>query len=547
MTTRDVTRRMLAGGLVFQLALGGAASTPAQQFGFRSLGAAEDAAARIMDASGLRADFEIVVDEGSDNAAAGIIYPCEQPGACTGYRVIVYDPRFLLHIEQETDEWGPISIMAHEVAHHLQGHTVFAAGSNPPNEIDADFYSGFILQRLGASLESAQAAMRVVASERGSSSHPPRRERLQAIAMGWRDAAARGGAGGAGEALEAARAELEEMRAELRRLGGRLQESEDRANEAEAERDVAEAERDAAEEALRDVQARGGAAEAEIHAAESRVRDANARVRAAESEIEEAQAARAAAEEALVAAEERARFGEQAAVTADRAFLLTVLLVPLVLAALVLALRKPRREVAGAVDRASRVFRGLLHREPDGGIVRPGSFPPAGPHPPAGSGSAFAVAPKPVVVRPEPSSAPDPSPELRGRVLPAPDGRVRRRPVVPPGASVVPGPPMAPALSWPAPAAAPTFDGSGLEQCAEPGGFVLGRDEMLVDAVLDHRSVSHRHARLTRLDGRLCVEDLNSTNGTRVNGRRLEPFAPRALAPGDTVVLGDVDLPLRLA
>ena len=544
MTTRDVTRRMLAGGFVFQLALGGAASTPAQQFGFRSLGAAEDAAARIMDASGLRADFEIVVDEGSDNAAAGIIYPCGQPGACTGYRVIVYDPRFLLRIEQETDEWGPISIMAHEVAHHLQGHTVFAAGSNPPNEIDADFYSGFILQRLGASLESAQAAMRLLAPASGSSSHPPRRERLQAIAMGWRDAAAR--AGGAGEALEAARAELEEMRAELRRLGGRLQENEARANEAEARANEAQAERDAAVEALRDVQARGGAGEAEIRSAESRVRDANARVRAAEREIEEAQAARAAVEEALAAAEERARFGEQAAVTADRAFLLTALLVPLVLAALVLALRKPRREVAGAVDRASRVFRGLLHREPDGGIVRPGSFPPAGPRPPAGSGSAVAAAPKPVVVRPEPS-APVSSPELRGRVLPALDGRVRRRPVVPPGPSAAPGPPMAPAPSWPAPAPAPTFDGSALERCAEPGGFVLGRDEMLVDAVLDHRSVSHRHARLTRLDGRLCVEDLNSTNGTRVNGRRLEPFAPRALAPGDAVVLGDVDLPLRLA
>ena len=72
---------------------------------------------------------------------------------------------------------------------------------------------------------------------------------------------------------------------------------------------------------------------------------------------------------------------------------------------------------------------------------------------------------------------------------------------------------------------------------------MLGRDSALVDATLDHRSVSRRHARLTRRDGRLRVEDLNSTNGTRVNGRRLEPFAPRVLAPGDAVALGDVDLP----
>ena len=469
------TRLVLAGVLAFGLAtLGGAGSAAAQALGFRSLGAVEAAAARIMEASGLRADFEIVVEEGSDNAAALIVSPC---GSLRGCRVIVYDPRFLLRIERQTDEWGPISVMAHEVAHHLQGHSVFGAGSNPPNEIDADFFSGFILQRLGASLESAQAAMWLIGSPRGSRSHPPRRARLLAIERGWREAAARGGAGGAGEALEDARAELEEMRTELRRVEGRLQESEARANEAEARVNEAEAARAEAEEALREVQSRGGASAAEV-------REAEARVREAEREIQEAEAARAAAEGALAAAEaQNERFGEQAeeaAATADRAFLLAALLVPLVLVALVLALRKPRREVVRVMDRASRVFRrGLRRRPDDGGIDSGPSAPPA----------------------------------------------ARRLPVAP----------------------AARFDGSGLERCAEPGGFVLGRDGALVDAVLDHRSVSHRHARLTRREGRLCVEDLNSTNGTRVNGRRLEPFAPRVLAPGDAVALGDVDLPLRPA
>ena len=505
MTMGDMARRMLVGGLAFGLAsLGGAKPTLAQEFGFRSLGAAEDAAARIMEASGLRADFEIVVAPGEDNAYATLASPC---GRLAGCRVIIYDPEFLRDIERRTDEWGPISIMAHEVAHHLQGHSVHGGGSNPPDEIDADFFSGFILQRLGASLESAQAAMRLRASPRGSSSHPPRRERLQAIAMGWRDAAARGGAGGAGEALESARAELEEMRAELRRLEGRFQESEARASEAEARAREVQAERDAAEEALRDVQARGGAADAEIREAEERLGDANARVREAESEIAEAQAARAAAEAALMAAEERARFGEEAAVTADRAFLLAVLLVPLVLAALVLALRKPRREIGRVMDRASQVFRGL-RRRPDGSID-PGPFLPAGRRP--ASGSVFTALRDPISVPPEPSAA---TQSFRGA-----------RP------------------SW----SAPTFDGSGLERCGEPGGFVLGRDGTLVDAVLDHRSVSHRHARLTRLDGQLCVEDLNTTNGTRVNGLRLEPFTPCTLAPGDAIVLGDVDLRLPLA
>ena len=513
MTTADRTRRMAA-GLAFGLAsLIGAGSASAQEFGFRSLGAAEDAVARIMEASGLRADFELVVEEGS-RAAANIDWPCGYPGPgpCTGRRYIVYDPWFLQDIEQNTDMWGPISVMAHEVGHHLQGHTVFGEGSNPPIEIDADFFSGFVLQRLGASLESAQAVMRLYGSERGSSTHPPRRARLQAIEMGWRDAAEREGAGhtgGAGEALRAARAELDGMRTEMRRLEGRLRESEARAaeaearvNDADARARTAQAARDAAQEALRGAQVRPGATETDISAAEARVRAANDQIRAAESEMQAAQKAQAAAEEALVAAREE--FGEQAAAAsaaADRAFLLAALLIPLVLVALGLALRKPRREVVRVMDRASRLFRGV-RRRPDGSIDPGLSSSPGLPDPSDGFGFA-------------------------GPRRPAPG-----RPRFSPGGAPLP--------------LAPAFDGRGLERCEEPGGFVLGRDGTLVDAVLDHHSVSRRHARLTRLEGRLWVEDMNSANGTRVNGRRLEPFTPQVLAPGDAVVLGDVHLALAV-
>ena len=509
------TRRVLAGVLAFGLAgLGGAGAAAAQTFGFRSLGAAEAAAERIMEASGLRADFEIMVypEPNEQNAEAGIGSPCRtESGEC---RFILYDPEWLQDIERQTDEWGPISVMAHEVAHHLLGHTVFGNGSNPPIELDADFFSGFILQRLGASLESAQAAEWVIGDEYGSPSHPPRSERLEAIAMGWRDAAARGGGGaGAGEALEAARAELEQMRADRRRLEERLRNSEARKNEAEARMSEAEdraraaqADRDAAAEALREMRARGEAAEAEIREAEARVQEAQDQVREAEGEIAAAAAERDEAQVALAAAEaENERFGAQAAEaaeTADRAFLLVSVLVPVVLATLVLALRKPRREVGRAMNRASQVFHELVGRRPDGSIDLPPAPGPPAPGPPA---------PGPPAPGPPAPGPPAPTPALPATVFPP-------RPAAP-------------------------FDGSGLERCAAPGGFVLGRDSALVDATLDHRSVSRRHARLTRRDGRLRVEDLNSTNGTRVNGRRLEPFAPRVLAPGDAVALGDVDLP----
>ena len=47
-------------------------------------------------------------------------------------------------------------------------------------------------------------------------------------------------------------------------------------------------------------------------------------------------------------------------------------------------------------------------------------------------------------------------------------------------------------------------------------------------------------------DGRgFHVEDLNSSNGTRVNGAALDPFVSRAIAPDDAVQLGAAALSVR--
>ena len=76
----------------------------------------------------------------------------------------------------------------------------------------------------------------------------------------------------------------------------------------------------------------------------------------------------------------------------------------------------------------------------------------------------------------------------------------------------------------------------------QAGGFTVGRHALLVDRALDDRRLSRRHARFSRLDGTVCVEDLNSSNGTRVNGKQCPPFQPVPIRPGDTVHVGDVEL-----
>ncbi len=55
-----------------------------------------------------------------------------------------------------------------------------------------------------------------------------------------------------------------------------------------------------------------------------------------------------------------------------------------------------------------------------------------------------------------------------------------------------------------------------------PDGTTIGRDKTC-DIVIDSRHVSRRHARIVSTgDGKWSVEDLGSSNGTFVNGQRVE-------------------------
>jgi pSer/pThr/pTyr-binding forkhead associated (FHA) protein len=65
---------------------------------------------------------------------------------------------------------------------------------------------------------------------------------------------------------------------------------------------------------------------------------------------------------------------------------------------------------------------------------------------------------------------------------------------------------------------------------------ILGR-EPGCDEVLDDPRVSRRHARLTQSPEGLTIEDLDSANGTFVNGARIH--APRPLEAGDRVTIAD--------
>ncbi len=59
-----------------------------------------------------------------------------------------------------------------------------------------------------------------------------------------------------------------------------------------------------------------------------------------------------------------------------------------------------------------------------------------------------------------------------------------------------------------------------------------------VDMVIPDAGISRRHVKFFRDGNKICMTDLNSTNGTFLNGLRLEPNMTEILEPGDEIRLG---------
>jgi Inner membrane component of T3SS, cytoplasmic domain len=107
--------------------------------------------------------------------------------------------------------------------------------------------------------------------------------------------------------------------------------------------------------------------------------------------------------------------------------------------------------------------------------------------------------------------------------------------------------PQAPRIAEPVPVPAPVLRLIVLEPGASdltPGqavelvdAAILGRAER-ADVVLADPAVSSEHARVSRVGRAWLLSDLGSTNGTRLNDRRVDGDVP--LAQGDVVALGNV-------
>ncbi len=142
---------------------------------------AESIVDEIMGQMGLKRNFKIRKCSNINNALAHL--EKDENEVLTPY--ILYDPSWLAQMSKNSKtDWASIGVLAHEVGHFLLYHSINKGGSKPRWELSADEFAGYTLARMGSSLEQAQS-MFLNVSEKGSSTHPGRAERMEAIEIGW--------------------------------------------------------------------------------------------------------------------------------------------------------------------------------------------------------------------------------------------------------------------------------------------------------------------------------------------------------------------------
>ena len=135
-----------------------------------------------------------------------VLQPCDNINNAVatsykGIRYILYDKDFMDSLDSG-DNWSNLFILAHEVGHHINGHSLdillYAAEAVEPEtlankrqqELEADEFAGFILGKLGATLEQTSSSINLTSSNNDDtySTHPSKSKRLASIETGYNKA-----------------------------------------------------------------------------------------------------------------------------------------------------------------------------------------------------------------------------------------------------------------------------------------------------------------------------------------------------------------------
>jgi hypothetical protein len=149
---------------------------------FQSVYEARDIVKAMLDSVKWKENFTLQEKPNIQNAYATII---------NNKRWIIYDNAFLESIDEyAATKWASISVMAHEVGHHKYNHVFSGQGSTIPTEIEADNFSGYTMFKMGCTLAQSVAAIKTIATDKASATHPAKADRVNAITKGWNQAQA---------------------------------------------------------------------------------------------------------------------------------------------------------------------------------------------------------------------------------------------------------------------------------------------------------------------------------------------------------------------
>ena len=109
-------------------------------------------------------------------------------------RLILYNPAWMDGLRSSiATNWSDWVVLAHEVGHHVAFH-MDPTFPNHEAELQADYFAGFILEKLGAPLPEVQLAMAMVSADAETVSHPAKAKRVAEVRKGWEAAARNVGA-----------------------------------------------------------------------------------------------------------------------------------------------------------------------------------------------------------------------------------------------------------------------------------------------------------------------------------------------------------------
>ena len=160
---------------------------------FSTNAAADNALNRILNTIGASKNFVLTPCDKISNAVAT---------AYKGTRYILYDRDFMKSISRGSNDWSSLFILAHEVGHHINGHSIdilLYAGDvvDSPSlekkrkqELEADEFAAFILAKLGAKLSQLNNVISLISdnSDDTYSTHPNRLKRLLSVEKGYKKA-----------------------------------------------------------------------------------------------------------------------------------------------------------------------------------------------------------------------------------------------------------------------------------------------------------------------------------------------------------------------